>query len=175
MGSSTTRSRKIATAVPAAALLATATLAAAAEPLPFHARLSRAQDNALVAQALRGAARRLRDPECRAVLSDFADASGRTLLEALAAEGAEAADFLGHMYFYEGSEFHCRRRPLLAYTSPGSRAVFVCSARFREVSVRNSAAAEAAMIHEALHALGLRENPPTWQQITDGVLARCRH
>jgi len=29
------------------------------------------------------------------------------------------------------------------------------------------------MIHEALHTLGLGENPPTSAEITERVLARC--
>jgi hypothetical protein len=39
----------------------------------------------------------------------------------------------------------------------------------------NEAVAEATVIHEALHTLGLGENPPTSREITAGVLKRCRH
>jgi hypothetical protein len=42
--------------------------------------------------------------------------------------------------------------------------------RFAE---RSRAAADAAIIHELLHSLGLGEDPPTSKQITDTVLARC--
>ena len=34
--------------------------------------------------------------------------------------------------------------------------------------------AEAALIHESLHSLGLGENPPTSSEITSRVISRCR-
>jgi hypothetical protein len=39
--------------------------------------------------------------------------------------------------------------------------------------MRNSRHAEALLIHEMLHSLGLGENPPTSHQITARVRARC--
>jgi hypothetical protein len=61
----------------------------------------------------------------------------------------------------------------LAVTTVGSRVIYLCSARFRAVAEKNGAYVEAAIIHEALHALGLGENPPTSELITERVLARC--
>ncbi len=39
----------------------------------------------------------------------------------------------------------------------------------------SSSRAEVAVVHEALHCLGLGENPPTWQEINDRIQAACRH
>jgi hypothetical protein len=49
----------------------------------------------------------------------------------------------------------------------------VCSAIFRERLRHHSADAEAALIHEALHTLGLGENPPSPRAIQDRVYERC--
>ena len=38
---------------------------------------------------------------------------------------------------------------------------------------RNRAWAVATLIHEALHTLGLGENPPSSTEITERVLRRC--
>ena len=40
--------------------------------------------------------------------------------------------------------------------------------------MKNPTLAEAMVIHEMLHTLGLGENPPTTFEITDRVLSRCR-
>jgi hypothetical protein len=40
--------------------------------------------------------------------------------------------------------------------------------------MENPTLAEAMVIHEMLHTLGLGENPPTTFEITDRVMARCR-
>ncbi|HUL78476.1 MAG TPA: hypothetical protein VL691_14525 [Vicinamibacteria bacterium] len=138
------------------------------------ARLHQNEDRAAVAQAIRGAARRLEDPRCQALLTSFTDGAGRSLRQALAAEGLAAAGSLDRIYFYDGSAADCGERRL-AYTTPGSRVVFVCGDRFRTAWQQNPAYAEGAIIHEALHTLGLGENPPNWQQITDRVLDACRH
>jgi hypothetical protein len=60
----------------------------------------------------------------------------------------------------------------LAFTTPGSRVVRVCSNELlRQSLTRNQLAA--MVIHEVLHTLGLPENPPSSREITRRVLARC--
>jgi hypothetical protein len=106
------------------------------------------------------------------LLGKFADRTGRPLREALDAEGMSAPQFLGRLYFYDGSARGCAGRRL-AYTVPGSRVVYVCGDRLRDVYLLTTTLAEVAVIHEALHCLGLGENPPTWQEINDRILAAC--
>jgi hypothetical protein len=168
--------RRALLAVTVAMVLAPGTTPASAEtshPAAGSARLRRDEDRVVLAQAIEGAARRLSDPRCQALLGTFADRMGRPLREALEAEGLTPAGYLDRIYFYDGSAADCRERRL-AYTAPGSRAVFVCGDRFRRTWHENAAYAEGAIIHEALHTLGLGENPPTWRQITERVRDACR-
>jgi hypothetical protein len=137
------------------------------------ARLRRPDDRAFVSLALRGAARRLGDARCQELLGELRDRSQRPLRQALDAEGVSAPEFVDRLYFYDGSERGCGARRL-AYTVVGSRVVFVCGDRFRAVYQLNTTIAEVAIIHEALHCLGLGENPPTWQEINAWVQAACR-
>ena len=60
-----------------------------------------------------------------------------------------------------------------AYTTPGNRVVFVCVSRFTTGWRNNPAYAEASLIHEVLHTLGLGENPPSSSEITDRVRNAC--
>ena len=57
--------------------------------------------------------------------------------------------------------------------SPGSRVVQVCGRRFEAVARRHPRLAEASVIHEMLHSLGLGENPPDPRAITERVLDLC--
>ena len=125
-----------------------------------------------VSRALDGAGHRLRQPECRRVLQEFADRDGRRLDDVLAAEGVAAHEYLRRLHFFEGPAALCHGQRM-AVTSPGSRVIYVCSARFQSVALANAAYVEAAVIHEALHSLGLGEDPPTSAFITARVLARC--
>lgn len=143
------------------------------EAIVVNARLRQPRDRAFLTEAIRGAARRLGDPRCQELLGDLRDRSRRPLREALDAEGLGAPEFLGRLYFYDGTESGCGARRL-AYTVPGSRVVYVCCNRFRDVYQQNTTQAEVAVVHEALHCLGLGENPPTWQEINARVEAACR-
>jgi hypothetical protein len=58
-------------------------------------------------------------------------------------------------------------------TSPGSRVVWICG-RVPKTSSADSVMGEALLIHEVLHSLGLREGPPSPQEITARVLERCQ-
>jgi hypothetical protein len=144
------------------------------DPAVASTRLRHPEDRVAVVQAIRGAARRLGDPRCQAVLTTFTDADGRPLTQTLDAEGLSADEFLGRLFFYDGAASLCEGR-YLAYTSTRSRVVYVCGPKFRALWSRSPDHAEAAIIHEALHSLGLGENPPTWAEITDRVVAACNH
>jgi hypothetical protein len=58
----------------------------------------------------------------------------------------------------------------MAFTHPGAQVIRVCGRQFRD---HDSESATIIVIHEFLHTLGLGENPPTSQEITARVAARC--
>lgn len=128
-----------------------------------------------VEQAVVGAARRLEDRECQKVLSDFRNTDGRLLSDAVSATGLSAAQYLGLVLFYDGSqERACRPWRSFAVTYSGSRVVYICSRQFLRKQRRNAPGAEAIIIHEMLHSLGLGENPPASEHVTRRVEKRCR-
>jgi hypothetical protein len=140
----------------------------------FQVRLSRSRDRFIATQAIRGAHRRLGDAKCRAIFSDFADPSGRTLQQALDEQGQSGQSHLRRLLFYDGADTRaCRVKGVLASTQPGSRVIFICSDWFREAFALNPGRVEAVIIHELLHSLGLGENPPSSQHITAQVAERC--
>jgi len=114
------------------------------------------------------------EPACAAVLGDFEDASGRPLRERLDTLGFEPSDWTRRVLFYDGAdERRCRRDSrLLAFTAPGSHVVRVCRGLVDLARV-DPDRAEAVVIHEVLHTLGLGENPPTSLEITARVRSRC--
>ena len=67
----------------------------------------------------------------------------------------------------------CRTKGTVAVTEPGSRVVFICARSFLEMALSAPERAEATVIHEMLHSLGLGENPPSSNEITERVLSRC--
>jgi hypothetical protein len=157
-------------------------LGADASPAPRFAPLS-AWDTAALERARAGAVRRLAQAECQRVLSDFVDAGGRTLRASLEPWGLTPAEYLQQaVSFRDGATLPvCRKANVFLVTPPGQVAVFVCprdgalpGSRFARVQVDNPFLAEAMVIHEMLHTLGLGENPPTTFEITDRVVARCR-
>jgi hypothetical protein len=128
-----------------------------------------------VRAALNGAARRLQKPRCLAVLAEFQDAAGRGLDQNLASLGTTGASYLDTMLFYDAhDQGRCRNQAVMAFTRPGSRVVLVCGRAFQSAYRGDSRLAEAVVIHEALHSLGLRENPPSSTHITARVLEGCR-
>jgi hypothetical protein len=139
-------------------------------------------DAAALERARAGAARRLYDPQCLKVLTDFRDGAGQTLDRALEAWRMSAADYLQVVRFEDGSlSPACDRPSVLLRTAPGLPWVYVCPggpgkphSRFAEVELHNPALAEAMIIHEMLHTLGLGENPPSTFEITERVRQRCR-
>lgn len=124
----------------------------------------------VLGRAVSAAAAKLESPECLEVFSDFRDAAGRTLQENLNVLGQDGGGYLRWIMFYDGSgKPICASRGILAATSPGSRAVFICMAQFAAVSRRDPG----LIIHEEMHSLGLGENPPDSKEITAAVIARC--
>ena len=138
-------------------------------------RLRATMHAAAVTRALAGARRRMQRPGCQRLFTDFQDEGGRPLREALERYGASGEEYLDRLVFYDGThQAICDRKAVLAYTSPGNQVVFVCSPQFTRAAFADPRLAEAALIHESLHSLGLGENPPTSREITARVLSRCR-
>jgi hypothetical protein len=104
------------------------------------------------------------------------DTAGRPLRHALEEWTPSPAEYVGLVPFVDGSrERLCRRTSVALVAQPGVRRVFVCRA-FAEVALRQPAVAEAMVIHEILHTLGLGEAPmpgqPTSLEITQRVEQR---
>lgn len=131
-------------------------------------------DAAAVGRARAGALRRLQQPECQKLFSDFRDRQGHSLQETLAEWAQSPAAYVDLVPFVDGSSrVNCRQPNVALTTSPGVRRVFVCKA-FADFQLRQPGVAESMVIHEILHTLGLGENPPTSIEITQRVEARCR-
>jgi len=140
----------------------------------FAGRRSPAFEEVLAA-AFAEAARWLRRDPCLRLLSDFRDVAGRPLLERLAQTGLPADRFLGQLVVVDGDRrAFCQSSRVLAGTRPGSREIVFCGRRFLRAQMHDRGFAAAVVIHEALHALGLGENPPSTDEITARVLERCR-
>lgn len=131
--------------------------------------------SALVQRSVRGAIARLDESErCRALLTDFTTLSGESLAAVLGARGETPGQHLAGLLFLDGSPHpKCRTGAVAAYTAPRWRVVYVCGESFRRRLGHSPRAAEAVVIHETLHTLGLGENPPSARAIQDQVEARC--
>ena len=89
------------------------------------------------------------------------------------ADDPHAAGYLSLVVFVDGRNHGgCQRRGILAVTNPGSRVVGLCGSFYRTAN-EDPALAENIVIHEALHTLGLEENPPSSQEINKRVFERC--
>lgn len=129
---------------------------------------------ASVAEAIAAAERLLEDKRCEQIFSDFHDPSGAPLQAALNALGMTGGVYLHHLRFVNGEHLSFCSSGALAATRPGSRIIYLCGLRFATVQRSDSRLGASLLLHEALHSLGLSENPPTSHEITAGVLARCR-
>jgi hypothetical protein len=120
------------------------------------------------------AAHRLSFPECQQLLSDFADENGQPLHGKLTELGVSAVEYLRLIIFEDGTNrSRCREGRILAFTSPGSRVIYVCGRDFMRAAQREPEDVRAIVIHEMLHSLGLGENPPSSREITRRVRERC--
>jgi hypothetical protein len=135
--------------------------------------------NPAVAQALRDSLEqawsRLEDPACRAVFASPAlrDRDGRPLTEKLAALGMSERDYLDVVVFFDGRGADRCQQGALAFTAAGSRVVYVCGPPLLRAWIARPQYVQAAVIHEALHTLGLGEDPPSSAAITRTVLDHC--
>lgn len=147
-----------------------------ARPEPRSARLIDLGPlyGAAVERAVAGAVRRLERPECLRIFADFRDRSGVSLRDRLDAQGVAAPEYLRRLVFTDGfGHRSCREGDALALTAPGSRVVHICGPRFQQAQARRPGTGEIVVLHEALHTLGLGENPPLSLEITRQVEARC--
>jgi hypothetical protein len=143
------------------------------EAAPFRVRVPQNDVAQAVKRALVGADRLLGEPACQQVLTDFHDASARTLKEVLDGSEVSARAYLRWIVFTSGQGLNACGNGTLAVTEPGSRVVFICPNAFAAAASGHPEEAEAALIHEMLHTLGLGENPPRSRDITARVRARC--
>lgn len=124
-----------------------------------------------VTQAFDAAARKLETRACQELFTDFTDSEGRTLLENLSSQ--TPVEYLTQMIIRDGEipkgSGRCAVPGSAAFTAGGA-VVFICGRNFH--SERPSRRA-VALIHEMLHTLGLRENPPTPAEISAQVEHRC--
>ena len=155
------------------ALLATAALPASAES--SSALLVDPRLGPLVHRTVERAAERFATPGCGALLTDFTDVrSGQPLAETLAATGRTATGFLASLRFLDADHMvQCRQRAAWAWVPVGSDVVFVCRSRFEKLVRKDEWLAANILVHEALHSLGLGENPPSSEEITQAVVRRC--
>lgn len=123
--------------------------------------------------AIAAAESQLAHPRCETIFTDFRAPSGEPLRASLDRLGVSGGVFLRSLKYVNGEHLRLCSPGVLAGTRTGSRIVYLCGSRFASAQRRNPRLGAAVILHEALHALGLSENPPTSLQITAGVLDRC--
>ncbi len=129
----------------------------------------------LVQRTVERAVVRFETSTCSMLLTDFSDLrTGEPLASTLAASGRTASGFLGSLRFVDADHMvQCRRRPAYAWVPVGGDVVFVCTSRFTALVKKNEWLAGNILVHETLHSLGLGENPPSSEAITEMVGRRC--
>jgi hypothetical protein len=158
----------------AAALVLLAPRSARPHVPRFRVRDLNPMHTAAVERALAGATRRLESSECRRIFTDFRDGSGTPLQRRLDALGLAAPDYLSFIVFADGvGSRSCHGTDIMAVTAPRSRVVYICGRSFAAAEARSPERAELVVLHEALHTLGLGENPPDSLEITRRVAERC--
>jgi len=137
----------------------------------MHVHFPPGPEERWVVLAADGAVRRLADPQCQAVLSDFVDADGHSLAERLSEKGHTLLQHLQGVWLLSGrGQVGCGKPNTHAFTVPSGRLVFMCPQLFRQDVGKYH---ELLIIHELLHTLGLGENPPSSASITLQVAKRC--
>jgi hypothetical protein len=123
--------------------------------------------------AREGAMRRLREPGCQRLLEEFRGADGSPLTAKLASFGVSADQYLAMIPFLDGtSRPLCQGGQSQLLTARGVARIAVCRPFLQTVD-RERVTAEVYVIHEMLHTLGLGENPPSSQEITQRVKRQC--
>jgi hypothetical protein len=127
-----------------------------------------------VARALHGAAQRLAQPKCQTLFVEFKDERNLPLTAKLRELETDPEGYLRMVLFLDGGQSAtCRRHGVLAFTSRGSRVVYLCGRDFERAWRRDVGDAQATLIHELLHSLGVGENPPSPRAITHRVRELC--
>jgi hypothetical protein len=143
----------------------------------FSVRIADEGHARAVRNAVAGAFDRLADARCQEIFGAFRDPSGRTIQERLDVMGITGQDYLRLVLFYDGAHLAACRPNItsvvFAVTAPGSRAVFICGPQFSKQHRQMPFKSEATVLHEVLHSLGLRENPPSSEEITWQVVESC--
>ncbi len=123
--------------------------------------------------AREGAMRRLREPGCQRLLEEFRATDGSPLTAKLASFGVPADQYLAMIPFLDGTGRPlCRGGQSQLLTARGVARIAVCRSFLQTVD-RERVTAEVYVIHEMLHTLGLGENPPSSQEITQRVKREC--
>jgi hypothetical protein len=131
-------------------------------------------DRGLLARAVEGARARLARPACAALLDEFADPEGVSLRQRLDESGWSIEERLAQVRFLDGSSSRrCLSSDAYAFTARGWPVVYVCSRRFARMESREPVRAEAVIIHELLHSIGLGENPPNSSYVTLRIEGCC--
>jgi hypothetical protein len=116
---------------------------------------------------------RIARDECRLVYGDFELPDGSTPRSKLDVLGIRPEDFVESLVFVDGwADRLCASGLSALTTTPGSRVIHVCPS-FVQAYVRDSRRSAVFIIHESLHALGLGENPPSSNEISQRVERRC--
>jgi hypothetical protein len=123
--------------------------------------------------ALEAASAQLADEDCRKILTDFNDGNGQSLADRLSSVADNVQVYLTMVTFIDDSRHRRCAGGVLVFTAPGSRVVRVCADELKRIDAQQTDYVVATLIHEILHTLGLRENPPSSREITARVLARC--
>lgn len=125
-------------------------------------------------RVLEGAEEWLSFPNCQRLFSEFADQGGRHLAVKLTELAVSPGEYLRWIIFEDGTDRRqCRQAGVVAFTSPGSRVVYLCGRDFMRGAQRAPEEARAAIVHEMLHSLGLGENPPSSKEISNRVKQQC--
>lgn len=121
-----------------------------------------------------GAEEWLSFPNCQRLFSEFVDQGGRYLTVKLTELGVSPGEYLRWIIFEDGTDRRrCRQAGVVAFTTPGSRVVYLCGRDFMRGAQRAPDEARAAIVHEMLHSLGLGENPPSSKEISHRVKHQC--
>jgi len=156
------------------ALLLCAPRAFGSREASFRVEMRNERTAAVVRRTLEAVSKRLTAVKCRKIFADYRMASGLTLEDSLRAQDQSAATHLATIVFHDGSDLHrCANPNIVALAIPGKPEVHLCVAQFGKLQTSDPISAEAVIIHEQLHTLGLGENPPASREITQRVLAAC--
>lgn len=122
-----------------------------------------------------GSARaRLASSGCERLLEELSNERGESLTSVLASLSVTPTRYLEWLIFQDGSAHRqCDDEGVLAFTTPGSRVIYLCGRAFYSAWRAKPDYARVVVIHELLHSLGLGENPPSSWEISSMVNRRC--